>query len=260
MISLEFRDSELLVMLLVLARCSGIFVFTPFLGSINIPAHVRIVLSFAVSYLFALGLELPTIHPEWSLTYILLGVGQELLIGMVIGFAAQTFFAGLQFAGQMIGFQIGLSLVNTIDPHSSARSTSLSVYQNYLGMMLFLGLNGHHWMLRAIHTSLTTVPPYSIRLNVQLLQKLTTMTAQLFVIGFQVAAPITAALLLTDFVLGVIGRSAPQIQILVIGFPLKVLVGLSALGLGLYFFPAAMRVHFMQLHNDLDVLIHSMRR
>jgi flagellar biosynthetic protein FliR len=253
MIAFEFRHE-------VLARCSGIFVFTPFLGSMNIPVHVRVVLSFAVSYLFVFSNHLPSLPAALTLTSVLLGVAGELMVGMVIGFAAYALFAGLQFAGQLIGFQIGLSLVNTIDPQSSNRSTLLSVYKNHLGMMFFLGLNGHHWFIQAIDSSLSIVPPYSMTLQSVLVAKLTDVTAQIFVIGFQVAAPVTAALILTDFVLGVIGRSAPQLQILMIGFPVKILVGLSTLGLALYFFPVAMRAYSSQLHQDLELLIRLMRK
>src|SRR6185436_19863425 len=151
MIALNIQESGVIAMLLILARCSGIFVFTPFLGSVNIPSHARVVLSFVISYVFSLSVSLPPIPPLTGITSILFGIAGELFIGLVIGFAAHAMFAGLQFAGQIIGFHVGLSLVNAIDPQSSTRSTSLSVYQNYLGTMLFLGINGHHWIIRAIY-------------------------------------------------------------------------------------------------------------
>ena len=260
MIALNIQESGVIAMLLILARCSGIFVFTPFLGSVNIPSHARVVLSFVISYVFSLSVSLPPIPPLTGITSILFGIAGELFIGLVIGFAAHAMFAGLQFAGQIIGFHVGLSLVNAIDPQSSTRSTSLSVYQNYLGTMLFLGINGHHWIIRAIYNSLAVVPPFSIGLNSQWMQKLVDFTSQLFVIGFELAAPVVAVVFLTDFVIAVIGRSAPQLQIMIIGLPLKVLVGLSGLGLALYFFPSAMRTHFSQFHGDLDGLIRSMRK
>jgi flagellar biosynthetic protein FliR len=260
MIALNIQESGIVSMLLILARCSGIFVFTPFLGSANIPVQARVVLSFVISYVFSLSVSLPPIPYVPSITSLLFGVAGELFIGLVIGFAAHALFAGLQFAGQLIGFHMGLSLVNTIDPQSATRSTALAVYQNYLGTMIFLGLNGHHWIIRAVYNSLTVVPPYSIGLNAELMQRLVGFTSQLFVIGFELAAPVVAVVFLTDFVMGVIGRSAPQLQIMMIGLPLKVLVGLSGLGLALYFFPAAMRTHFGQFHGDLDGLVRSMRK
>lgn len=168
-------------------------------------------------------------------------------------------FAGLEYAGQIIGFQIGLSLVNTIDPATSSRSTVLSVYQTQLGLMLFLGMNAHYWFFQAIADSLTVLPPYSVTISRALIFKLGDLAAQVFVIGFQLAAPVTAVLVLTDIALGFIGRAAPQIQILVIGFPLKVLAGISALGLALYFFPTAFRGYAGRLQDDMGTIMQLLR-
>jgi flagellar biosynthetic protein FliR len=165
----------------------------------------------------------------------------------------------LQYAGQIVGFQIGFSFVNAVDPTTSNRSTSLSVFQNQLGLMLFLGLNAHHWFIRAIGSSLTVLPPFSMHVGEAFILKMSDLGAQIFVIGFQIAAPVTAVLLLTDVALGLIGRSAPQIHIMIIGFPLKVMVGIAALGMGLYFFPSAMRVYTGRLQQDLEVVLGLLR-
>ena len=251
---------QLLVFLFLLTRCSGIFVFTPFWGSLNIPVQVRILLSAALSYLFAWSFRLPQPAVPWTPGYILLGLGGELIIGMAIGFAVHVLFAGLECAGQIMGFQMGLSLVNTVDPQTSNRSSTLSVYQAQLGLMLFLGVSAHHWFIRAIADSLTVLPPYSITIGQQFILKMTNLAAQVFVIGFQIAAPVTAVLILTDIALGFVGRSAPQIHILVIGFPLKVLAGMSALGLALYFFPAAMRMYSLRAQHDIENIIQLLRK
>ena len=104
------------------------------------------------------------------------------------------------------------------------------------------------------------LPPYFVTVNQQLVTKLVHMSGQIFVIGFQIAAPVTAVLILTDIALGFIGRSAPQIHIMVIGFPLKILAGLSALGFVFYFFPTAMRLYSMHLHDDLGTIVQLLRR
>jgi flagellar biosynthesis protein FliR len=254
--SVSIGIQQLAIFVFLLTRCSGIFVMTPFLASLNVPIQVRVILSFALSYLFSLTLVFRSFQPPVTLISLLIGLAGELIVGMAIGFAAHVLFAGLQYAGQIIGFQIGLSFVNTIDPQSSSRSTSLSVYQNYLGLMLFLGFNAHHWFIGSIAKSLETLPPYSMHFTGPFAAKMADLTGKLFVIGFQVSAPVIALLILTDVLLGIIGRSAPQIHILVIGFPLKVLVGLSGLGLTLYFFPMAMRGFSIHLFRDLTSVIH----
>lgn len=256
---MEVPTAQLLSFLFILARCSGIFVFTPFFGSLNIPVQARIILSVGISYLFALSHPLSQLATPLTLLSVVWGLTGELVVGMAIGFVAHALFAGLQYAGQIMGFQIGLSFVNAIDPQTSSRSTTLSVYQTEIGMMLFLGLNAHHWFIRAIANSLTVLPPYSIHIGQQFVLKLADLVAQVFVIGFQVAAPVTATLVLTDVALGLIGRSAPQVHILVIGFPLKILAGITALGMALYFFPLAMRGYVGHLQQNLDMIIRLLR-
>ena len=256
---MEIRYDQLLAFLFLLSRCSGIFVAAPFLGNFNVPVQIRVLLSVGISYLFALSFRLPEPAVPWTLGYILLGLAGELVVGMAIGFAAQILFAGLECAGQIVGFQMGLSLVNTVDPETSNRSTTLSVFHSQLGLMLFLGINGHHLFIQAIAESFRVLPPYSVGISQQFISKLTDLAAQIFVIGFQIAAPVVAVLILMDIALGFIGRSAPQIHILVIGFPLKILAGLSALGLVLYFFPTAMRVYSTRLQHDLGMVIQLLR-
>ncbi|HEX4998886.1 MAG TPA: flagellar biosynthetic protein FliR [Terriglobia bacterium] len=257
---MEIRVEQLLSFLFVLTRSSGIFVFTPFFGSLNVPVQVRVLLSVATSYLFALSYApapFPAALSMWSLLW---GLAGELIVGMAIGFAAYALFAGLQYAGQIAGFQIGLSFINAVDPNTSNRSTTLSVFQMQLGLTLFLALNAHHWLIQAIAASLTAVPPFSMHIGQALVVKLSSLVAQVFVIGFQIAAPVVAVLILTDLALGLIGRSAPQIHILVIGFPLKVLVGVAAMGMGLYLFPAAMRGYVHRLDQDLASIIRLLAR
>jgi flagellar biosynthetic protein FliR len=250
---------QLYAFLFLFTRASGIFIFTPFLGNFLVPAAVRVLLSLTIAYLFSLASALPQIPAEMSLLSLTLGLAGELAVGMVIGFASHAVFAGLQYAGQLLGFQIGLSFVNAVDPQTSNRSTTFSIYMNFLGLMLFLGFNGHHWFIEAIGKSLTVLPPYSMRFSGSFIAHLTVLVGKIFVIGFQIAAPLLAVLLLTDVVLGIIGRSAPQVHIMVIGLPLKVLVGMAGMGLMLYFLPTAMRGYSGQMFREMLVFLQLMR-
>jgi flagellar biosynthetic protein FliR len=260
MISIDLTYDQIRLFLLLLSRCSGIFIFTPFLGNFNVPAAIRILLSMALGYFLYLSSAPLSPGIPFSMGNILVGVLGELVIGLVIGYAAHSLFAGLQFAGHLIGFQIGLSFVNTVDPTTSSRSTTLSIYYNFLGLMLFLGFNGHHWFIETLARSVTVIPPYSLHLDGAMVSKMGLLMGKLFVIGFQVAAPVVAVLLLTDIALGIAGRTAPQVHILVIGFPLKVLVGIFCLGSGLYFLPTLFRGYSMQLYQDLNLLMKMMGR
>lgn len=250
---------QLYAFLFLFTRASGIFIFTPFLGNFLVPTLVRVLLSLSIAYLFSLASELPQIPENMGLLLLAFGLAGELAVGMVMGFAAHSVFAGLQYAGQLLGFQIGLSYVNAVDPQTSNRSTTLSVYVNFLGMMLFLGFNGHHWFIEAIEKSLSVLPPYSIRFTASFTAHLTVLVGKIFVIGFQIGAPLLAVLLLTDVVLGIIGRSAPQVHIMIIGLPMKVMVGMAGMGMMLYFFPTAVRGVSGQMFREMLLFLQLMR-
>lgn len=246
--------------LFLFSRCSGIFIFTPFLGNALVPVPIRVLLTFVVSFIFSLAGPLPLpVSASLTIPSLVLGLGGELAVGMVIGFAAHAMFAGLLYAGHLLGFQMGLSYVNSVDPQTSNRSTTLSIYENFLGMMLFLGFDGHHWFIEAVGKSLSLLPPYSVHFSGAFIQQTSRLVGKVFVIGLQFAAPLLAVLILTDVILAFIGRSAPQVHILIIGFPLKVLVGISGLGLTLYFFPTAVRGIATRLFQDMMGLLELMR-
>jgi flagellar biosynthesis protein FliR len=260
MISFDLSYSQLLLFILLLTRASGIFIFTPFLGNVLVPVHVRVLLSAVLGYfLYLSNLKLELQFP-FSPGNLLVGILGELLIGMVIGFAAHILFNGLQLGAHLIGFQMGLSFVNLVDPSTSNRSTTLGIIYNFLGLMLFLGFNGHHWFIESIARSVMIAPPYGIHWSGMVVNHLGSMFGRLFVIGFQLAAPLVTVLLITDVALGIAGRSAQQINVLVIGFPLKVLVGLVCLGLGLYFLPVMFKNYSFQLYHDINTLIGELGR
>ncbi len=260
MISFDFSYSQIQLLLLLISRASGIFIFTPFLGNLMVPMQVRIVLSVLLGYFLYLSHSQIQLAVPFTMGNILVGMLGELAIGLIIGYAASIVFAGLQFASHMIGFQIGLSFVNTVDPTTSNRSTTLGIFYNFIGLMLFIGFNGHHWFIESISKSIDLIPPYGVHFGGTFVTHLAGLFGLLFIIGFQAAAPLIAVLLLTDIALGIIGRSAPQINILVIGFPLKVLVGLFCLGLGLYFLPVLFRGYSYQLYQSIHSLLLEMRQ
>jgi flagellar biosynthesis protein FliR len=260
MISFDLSYSQIQLFLLLISRASGIFIFTPFLGNLMIPMQIRVILSVVLGYFLYLTHMQIKLHVPFTFGNILLGMLGELAIGLVIGYASSIVFVGLQFAAHLIGFQMGLSLVNMVDPTTSNRSTTLGIFYNFIGLMLFLGFNGHHWFIESISKSINLIPPYGIHFSGAVVTHLTKLFGQLFVLGFQAAAPVVAVLLLTDIALGIAGRSAPQINILVIGFPLKVLVGLFCLGLGLYFLPVLFRSYSFQLYQNIQSLLMEMRQ
>ena len=165
---------------------------------------------------------------DLSLSTLLGLVMGEVAFGMMLGLVASFIFAGLQLAGQIVSFQLGFSIVNLIDPQSEVETSVFSFLYYYLGILLFLLINGHHWFFLAVSDSFNYLPVQGVTLHAPVIHDLIRLSSQMFVSGLQIAAPVLAVTVITDIVLGILGRAAPQIHILIVGLPLKSLVGFAA--------------------------------
>jgi flagellar biosynthetic protein FliR len=233
-------------------------IFAPFFSSQSFPVHVRIAFSLVTAFVLAPSLPLNDIPPELGLSSITGLLVGEILLGLILGFAALCVFAGFQFAGQMISFQLGFSLIKIIDPQSNVEAPVFSFLQNYIGVLFFLLINGHHWFLLAINESFTSLPVGGVHMGGALVEHLVRLSADVLVIGLRIAGPVIAVGIITDIIVGVVGRTAPQINILIVGMPLKVLIGFGCLSLSFYFLPRYLGGVYAALYETLYSLMHAM--
>jgi flagellar biosynthesis protein FliR len=252
-----FSTAEIVRFLIVLLRISGIMLLAPFFSSQTIPIHIRAAFALVTSFVLAPSLPLQAVPAELNLGNMVMLFPGELLYGVLLGFAAVCVFAGFQFAGQIISFQLGFSLINVIDPQTEVESSVFSFFQNYLGLLFFLLINGHHWFLLAINKSFAILPVGGAHIEASLAEYLIRLTAELLVIGLRIAGPVIAVSIITDVVMGVIGRAAPQINILIVGMPLKTLVGFGCLSFSFYFLPRYLGGVYSALYKTLFSLAHT---
>lgn len=240
-----------LVFAVVLARVGGLVTFAPFWGHGAIAPRVRALLALMLAFCVTplVTPRIPTPPAELTgLTLILIG---EALIGCALGFVGRLVLSALTVAAEMITFQLGLSLASTIDPATHARTTALGTFAQMIGLMVLLAADGHHWFLLATGRSFDLHTPSLPQMTPLLVQLLVRLSADAFNIGVALAAPVIIALLLAEFALAVAGRVAPQLQIFLLGFPVKIAVGLWIIGATLYFLPGAVRTILYALRADL---------
>ncbi|KQX69177.1 MULTISPECIES: flagellar biosynthetic protein FliR [unclassified Paenibacillus] len=215
------------IFLLIFCRITSFFVVVPILSSRNVPMMFKIGLSVFISLIIfaTMGLDKPI---PMDGEYILLII-REMLVGVLLGFLAYIFFTVVQTAGSFMDMQIGFSMASVIDPLTGASSPMLGNLKYMIAVLLFLSFDGHHYLIRAIIDSYRWIPLdnqlftriYDGQISNFLFQSLSKM----FYLSFQLAAPIIAALFLTDLGLGLLTRVAPQFNIFVIGAPLKMILG-----------------------------------
>ncbi len=215
----------------VFLRVGAIVVTMPIFGSGSSPARIKAGLSLMIAVLIFPFVELQAPPPE-ILPLVLRMVG-EVMIGIIIGFAGSLIFAGVQLAGQLAGFQMGFAIVNVFDPVTSAQVSITAQFQYLLAVLVFLAVDGHHIFLSAIAESYRLVFPLDFHFSGELAQAIVELAKDVFIIAIKVGAPAVTALLMIDIGFGLIARTVPQMNILIVGFPVKIAVGLIGIGLAL---------------------------
>jgi flagellar biosynthetic protein FliR len=220
----------LIVFLLVLVRTSSIFLIAPVLGNANVPARTKVGLSFILAMIFTPFLMNTPLTFDFQTPYgLAVAVLQEIAIGVLIGFLAQILFAALQFAGQSVGMQMGYSMSNVFDPGSHAQVSVMAQLYLFIGVLVFLSLDGHHWLVIALQKSFTSVPLGTFVLDERAIGLLISVSNELFWIALTLMAPVLGVLVLAELAMGIVARIMPQMNIFVASFPVKIGLGIITL-------------------------------
>lgn len=220
--------------LLVFARVMAFFVTAPFYSGVQIPIRVK------AGFALFLAILLVTAVPHaavpllgWAFALKLLG---ELALGLALGLIGAFLMAGIDFAGEMIGLQIGFGIANVIDPMSEVQISLISQFKFIVFTLILLALGGHQWFLKELADSFAVLPAGTVPFEPRIGLHLFDLGIQVFLIGIKISAPVVVVLLLTSGAMGIIARTMPQMNIFLVGFPVRIAVGLVFLIFSLSFF------------------------
>ena len=238
-------------------RISGLMLFAPFLGSVVIPARIKAALTFALTLV---------LYPLVSKSFTSLAINEwpilvirELLLGVAIGIATSIVFEAVQMAGQVLSIQMGYSLINILDPNTQVDTTVVAMFQQSIAMLIFLRMDVHLWLLKAVGNSFAYLPPGTAHLTRPFTLSLLGAGTAILLIGVQIAAPVLSATLLIDVVLGLLGKASPQLPLMVLGPAVKSLLGLAILFTSLKYWPDMFRTLFSDSITYADHLLHLAR-
>ncbi len=225
-------DAWLAAFLFPLVRILAVFSVAPVLGNAGVPGRVRIGLGVLVTLMVAPALPaLPQLNPGTGIGLAI--VAEQIIIGLAIGFAMRLIFAAIDLAGALIDLQMGLGFAAYYDPQMPSSSTLTSQLFGILATLIFLALNGHLLLVSVMVESFHWLPIAATPMGAGLLQTLVSLGAKVFSVAVLLALPMIAAMLITNLTFGVLTRAAPQLNVIAIGFPLTVSVGLIVLVLTL---------------------------
>ncbi|MCG8402586.1 MAG: flagellar type III secretion system protein FliR [Firmicutes bacterium] len=215
---------------LILARITAFFISGPLFSLQGIPATVKVGLSFLVAVIVFPLVASDTGPQQVEGWYYLLALARETMVGLVIGYTASLFIAALVYAGSLIDIHIGFFMSNMFDPVSGGMITIVSRFMYLLGLVVMLSFNGHHLIISALVKSFSLVPLNAAQATGDSAWVLVKTFAQMIGLGVQIAAPVIAVVLIIDVALGLLARTAPQINVFMLGFPIKIIAGLVTLG------------------------------
>ncbi|MCI6158660.1 MAG: flagellar biosynthetic protein FliR [Selenomonadaceae bacterium] len=248
------------VFLLMLTRVSGIFIISPFFGSINVPVYIRAAASFVFTVvLFPVVDGLGTVQTPPSVLAYSVAVLEELFIGWLIGFVAYVAFSAIQMAGKIMDMQVGFAIVNVMDPTSGQQMPLIGSFLYNLGIIIFLATNGHHMIIASLVESFRAVPILTMQPSLSLPVILTDFVAGTFVTGMKIAMPVTFAILLTNVGLGILARTMPQMNIFVVGIPLQLIIGVGVLSMLLPFYVLFLDVLFNEMYGNISIALRALQ-
>lgn len=227
----NYDPATLLSLILTMMRISIVMFLLPVFSTNNIPVMVKA----AITIVFTLGvwphLQLPgSLMPEHPFGLALMALG-EVFIGLVLGMSVNFLFMGIQAGGELLGFQMGFTMINFADP-LTGNNTGLSAFFLWMvSILTFFALDGHLYMISGFAQSLAIIPPGALYIGENILWEVLGLSAQMFIIAVKIAAPVMVALFMVEVGLGMIARTSPQVHIMEFGFPIKIGVGFFFLGL-----------------------------
>jgi flagellar biosynthetic protein FliR len=250
---------KFIILLLVFVRMSSLFVVTPVFGRREMPSYLKIGLAFFCSYIMVPLLGDVQVEYSNLLSFAVI-VGKEFLVGVIIGFVSFLVFSALYIAGQIIDMQIGFGMINVLDPTMNSQVPLTGNFIYILTTMFFLAIDGHHILLSALFKSYSVLPIDGFAFTEAMVNNMTTIFSEIFLIGFKISIPVIAAALLSEVALGILSKTVPQMNVFVVGMPLKIGIGLLTLYIMMPIFIQIMTVTFDRMYGYIYLIIRSMAK
>ncbi len=257
---LNYNPEYIFTFFILLIRVGGVFLTAPIISSETVPRMIRVYLAFLMT-LILFNVIPPINYPtNLNVAFYFLIVAKELMVGLLLGVVPRVMFAAIDFAGTVIGFQMGFSMANVVDPQTSATVSIIASFKTLIATLLFVTVDGHHIFIEALAASYQKIPIGGFLFNEGKVQILIELTATIFSIGLQLGAPIIVALLFTNVMMGFTARSIPNLNVFVVGFPLTILLGMVFLVTGMPFLTQSISQQFLSTRQGVIDLLSVMAK
>lgn len=222
-----FSDTYIVGFILLFFRFGALFMAVPIFSHNSIPVSTKAAMAFFFTIVFYSSM--PPLAIPITVPSIILAILSELFFGLAIGTILQIAFNAITFAGGQISFMMGFSMASAIDPQSGISMPIISQFLSLMALMVIFSIDMHHWMLLFIDGSLQNIPLGGFVMSEDFFNYIIKAMSNMFLVGFMIAFPITALSWLADVIFGMLMKTMPQFNLLVIGFPIKIIVSFVVL-------------------------------
>lgn len=213
--------------LLIFLRIIGFLLVVPIFSNRSIPTIVKMVLSLAITYIVFFMVDDYNFDFHENLIMLAFTGFKEVLSGILMGFFVLLLFEGIVYAGLLIGFDMGLSISEAFDITTETTSNIMGLALNILAMLIFLLIDGHHYLLKAIAFSFKVIPLGNYSINEPIINLLIKYSSAIFILAVKIASPIMVSFFLVHLAAGIIARISPQLNIFFVLQPLKIGMGFA---------------------------------
>lgn len=253
-----FNPTEFMAFLLILVRVSIILFMAPIFGSLLVPLHVKAALSMILAMILLTTLKVEVTSFPWDLVTFVPYILSEVFVGLSLTLLIRMMLEGIQIAGQYMGFQMGFAIVNVVDPQSGDQASVLAQLTYVFALILFLTLNGHYIIIKGLVESFELVPPGQPVFSPTVFNEISGGMTKMFVIALKIAAPSLAVLFFTKVAMGIVAKTVPQMNVLFVGMPLYIVIGMFIFGLSLNFFVPILSRAVADLDGSVMTLLRGM--
>ncbi|MFA9375374.1 MAG: flagellar biosynthetic protein FliR [Lachnotalea sp.] len=258
MVNVQFTQGNLEQLLLIFVRISAFIFIAPFYSITNVPKRVRVGLSFFIALVIYPVLPKGSMAYSTEIEYAVIVI-KEAMAGVLIGLSANICYSIISFAGRIIDMDIGFAMVSVLDPVSKEQTSITGTLYNYLFMLILVCSDMPHYLLRAIVDAYQLIPIGKVTFNMNsLYHSFLLYLADYLIIGFRIVLPIFAVILVTNIILGVLAKVAPQMNMFVVGMQLKILMGLITIFVTIGMFNNVSNYIFTEMKKMIVSMIRGM--
>jgi len=244
--------------MLAFVRTGTAVALMPVFGFPAVPAQVKAGLSFALALVLAPTASMHLANAPPGVLPLAAAAMSEVLVGVVFGLVTALVLVGAEFAGTILSVQIGFSMINVVDPQFEEQVSIIGQLNYLVALIIFLSLNMHHLFLGALADSFKLIPLGGAVFPGELAMSYSRLSADIFIIAVKLAAPVMAMVLLTEIALAFMARMMPQMNVFIVGFPLRIGVGLFGLAVTWPLFQYVLSKFFIQFESVLGKILAMM--